>query len=93
MDELEREVARGLADALLLVLVDHVVVAGAPVAARLAEDDVGAGELLQLDRDVLEHVTEPGAAVLVRRRTKPPSAPVRARVRARGSGAPRAGRR
>ena len=64
VDERQREVARGLADALLLVLEDHVVVAGRAFAAGLAEDGVRSGELLQLDGDVLEHVAEPGAAVL-----------------------------
>ena len=55
-------------DALLLlrVLVDHVSRRRAIVAdaARLAERDVLAGDVLQLDRDVLEHVAEPGAVVL-----------------------------
>ena len=81
MDELEREVARGLADALLLVLVDDVVAAGRALAARLAEDDVRAGELLQLDRDVLEHVTEPGAVVLVEPAHEAALGPERAGVR------------
>ncbi len=35
------------------------------MTARLAEGDVLAGDVLQLDRDVLEHVAEPGALVLV----------------------------
>ena len=52
------------ADVLLLVLVDHVVVAGRAGAAGLAEGHRLAGHVLQLDRDVLEDVAEPGALVL-----------------------------
>jgi hypothetical protein len=34
------------------------------VAARLAVGDTGAGEALELNRDVLQHVAEPGPLVL-----------------------------
>ena len=64
LDEPERQLPRGLADALLLVLVDHVVQAGLAGPARLAEAHLGAAEVLHLDGDVLEDVAEPGAAVL-----------------------------
>ena len=53
-----------LAHALLLVLVDHVVHARVAGAARLAEGDLRAREVLELDGHVLEDVPEPGAAVL-----------------------------
>ena len=49
------------AHVLLLVLVDHVVVAGGPGAARLAERHRLAGHVLQLDGHVLEDVAHPGA--------------------------------
>jgi hypothetical protein len=64
VQQVEREVAGGLADALLLVLVDDEVLPGVAGAAGLAERDLGAGQDLDLDGDVLEHVAEPGAAVL-----------------------------
>jgi hypothetical protein len=47
------------------VLVHHGVEAGLVEAARLAEGDVFTGDVLQLERHVFEHVTEPGAFVLV----------------------------
>ena len=61
----EREIAGGFGDPLLLVLVDDVIAARRAFAARLAEHDLRAGDLLQLDGDVLEHVAEPRPAVLV----------------------------
>ena len=61
VEETHREVGGRFADALFFELEDDVVVAGRPFAARFAEGDVRAGEDLQLDRDVLEDVTEPRA--------------------------------
>src|SRR5262249_20090461 len=48
----------------LHILVDHGVDAGHRRAARLAEGHRLAGNVLQLDRHVLEHVPEPGALAL-----------------------------
>ena len=47
-------------DLLLAVLEDHVVAAVLAGAAGLAVADVGAGEVLELERDVLRHVAGPG---------------------------------
>ena len=60
----QRELAGGDAFLALRVLVDDRVDAGLARAAGLAEGDVFAGDVLQLDRHVLEHVAEPGAFVL-----------------------------
>ncbi len=49
------------ADLLLAVLVDDVVLAVLAGAAGLAVADVGAGEVLELERDVLGDVAHPGA--------------------------------
>ena len=46
-------------DGLLAELVDHVVLAGDAGAPRLAMADVGAGEVLELERDVLADVAGP----------------------------------
>jgi hypothetical protein len=59
----------------LLVLVDHGRRRAVGAAARLAEGDVLAGDVLQLDGHVLEHMAEPGALVLGMRRMKPPGSP------------------
>ena len=59
------ELAGGDAFLALGVLVDDGVEARPVEAARLAERDVLAGDVLQLEGDVLEHVPEPGALVLV----------------------------
>ena len=48
-------------DLLLAVLEDHVVAAVLAGAAGLAVADVGAGEVLELERDVLGDVPDPGA--------------------------------
>jgi hypothetical protein len=65
-DQPQREIAGGEADRLLDVAVDHVIVAARQIlAARLAERHRRAHQSLQLDRDVLQHMAEPGAAVLV----------------------------
>ena len=76
-----REIRGGLADPLLLELVDHVVLAGLTRTARLAEADLRAGELLHLDRHVLEHVPEPRPLVLREAPHEPPRLAVRAGVR------------
>ena len=62
--EPQSELARGDPLVALGVLVDDHVQAGSAGAARLAEGDALARHVLQLDRDVLEHVAEPGALVL-----------------------------
>ena len=49
------------ADGLLAVLVDAVVLAARAGGAGLAVADVGAGEVLELERDVLGDVAGPGA--------------------------------
>jgi len=61
VDERDRELAGLDADALLAELVDHVVVGVLAGAAGLAVADVGAGEVLELERDVLGDVAGPGA--------------------------------
>ena len=48
-------------DLLLAVLVDAVVLAGRAGGARLAVADVGAGQVLELERDVLGDVADPRA--------------------------------
>ena len=63
-EQAQPEFARGDAFVALLVLVDDRVDARRSGAARLAESDLLAGDVLQLDRHVLEHMTEPGALVL-----------------------------
>ena len=60
----QRQFAGGDAFVALRVFVDDRVDARRAGAARLAERDVLAGDVLQFDRDVLEHVAEPGAFVL-----------------------------
>ena len=62
VDQPDRELARRDPDGLVGVGVDHVVDPGpAGGAAGLATRHVGAGELLQLQSDVLRYVPEPGA--------------------------------
>ena len=65
VEQLQAELARLQADLRLLVLVDDEVLAGLAGAPGLAEGDRRAGHVLQLDRDMLEHVAEPGALALV----------------------------
>jgi hypothetical protein len=48
----------------LFVLVDHVVHALGTGAARLAEGHLDPGDVLQLDRHMLEHVPQPGPLIL-----------------------------
>src|SRR3546814_15102385 len=62
----QRQFAGADADFLLLVLVDDRIHARTVLgdAAGLADVDVFAGHVLQLDRHVLEHVTQPGALAL-----------------------------
>ena len=64
-EEAQRELARGDAFLALGVFIDDGIEAGLVEAARLAEGDVLARDVLQFERDVLEHVAEPGALVLV----------------------------
>ena len=65
-------------DLLLAVLVDAVVEAGRPRGAGLAVADVGAGQVLELERDVLGDVTHPRPVAQPRHEAAPP--PERARV-------------
>ena len=60
----QAELAGGDAFVALRVFVDDGVDAGLAGAARLAERDFLARDVLQLDGDVLEHVAEPRALVL-----------------------------
>jgi hypothetical protein len=60
----EPEAARLEPDVLLLVLIDDVILPGLAVRAGLAEGHRLAGDVLQLDRHVLEDVAHPGALVL-----------------------------
>ena len=61
VEQPDRELARGQPDLLLTVAVDHVVGARGSGAPRLAAGRRAAGFPLQLERDVLGHVTHPGA--------------------------------
>ena len=63
--EAHRELAGGDAFLALGVFIDDRVEPRLVEAARLAERDVLAGDVLQFERDVLEHMSEPGALVLV----------------------------
>ncbi len=64
-DDAQREVPRRQAHRLLDVAVDDVILPlRQPLAARLAEADRRAGEHLELDGDVLQHVPQPGSLVL-----------------------------
>ena len=53
------EPSRLLRDFRLLVLIDDVVMTGRPCPAGLAEGDLRPCDILQLDRDVLQHMPEP----------------------------------
>src|SRR5258706_2261509 len=59
--EADRELAGVDSDARLAELVDHVVAAVLAGAARLAVTNVGAGEVLELEGDVLGDVAGPGS--------------------------------
>ena len=61
VDERDGDLAGLDPDRLLAVLVDHVVAAVLAGAAGLAVADVGAGEVLELEGDVLGDVAGPGA--------------------------------
>ncbi len=61
----ERQFARGNAFLALGIFIDDGIEPRAIHAPGLAEGDVLAGDVLQLERHVLEHVAEPGALVLV----------------------------
>src|SRR5579871_464309 len=77
-EQLQAELAGRNALIALRVFVDDRVTAGLAGAARLAEGHFLAGHVLQLDRDVLEHVPEPGALIL----THAPEESARLAVRA-----------
>ncbi len=76
----QTELAGGDALVALRVLVDHRVDPGTPGAARLAEGHFLAGDVLQLDGDVLEHVAEPGTIALAHAPQQPPRLAVGAAV-------------
>ncbi len=84
VQKLDGQIGRGFAYALFFELEHHVVDADGSGASGLAENDVGAGEVLELDGDVLEHVAEPGAAVLREPTYETARALVGARVGAQG---------
>ena len=65
MEQLQAELSGLQADFRLLVLVDHEVFTGIAGTTGLAEGDRRAGHVLQFDRDMLEHVAEPGPLALV----------------------------
>ena len=66
VDECHRHPARLEPDGLLAVLVDAVVLTRLAGAAGLAMSDVGAGQILELERDVLGDVTRPRAVAQAR---------------------------
>ncbi len=77
----QRELAGLDAFLALGVFVDHRIHAGTIIdAAGLAEGHVLAGHVLQLDRDVLHDVTEPGALVFLHAPDQPARRAVRAAV-------------
>ena len=78
VQQVERDVGRLDAHVLLLVLEHHVVHARARRFPRLAERHLHARDVLELDRDVLQHMPEPGAFIL----RHPPDKPARHAVRA-----------
>ncbi len=59
IDQGDRHAARLQPDGLLAVLVDAVVLADRPRRPRLAVADVGPGQVLELERDVLGDVAHP----------------------------------
>ena len=61
VEQADGQLAGGEADVFLLVTVDDVVDAPFAGAARLAAGHLGAGQVLQLQGDVLEDVAHPGA--------------------------------
>src|SRR4051794_32071403 len=61
VDEGHGDLAGLDADLLLAELVDHVVLAGLAGSPCLADADRRAGDVLQLERDVLRDVTQPRA--------------------------------
>ena len=60
-------------DRLLAVLVDHVVAAVSARRARLAVADVGPGQVLELERDVLGDVADPRALAQAGDEAAPPA--------------------
>ena len=73
MQHCQRQVGGLVPHLSLLVFEDDVIDAGAVVdGARLPEGDVLAGDVLQLDGDVLEHVTEPRPLILGHAPDEPP---------------------
>ena len=66
VDERDRHPAGLEPDGLLAVLVDDVVLAVLAGRPGLAVADVGAGEVLELERDVLGDVAHPGAVAQAR---------------------------
>jgi hypothetical protein len=76
VEQHEAEPPRLEPDLLLLILVDHVVVARGAVGAGLAEGHRLAGHVLELDGDVFQDVAHPGARVL----REPPDEPARLAV-------------
>ena len=71
VEQAHGQLAGGEADVFLLVLEDDVVDAALAGAARLAAGDLGAGQVLQLQRDVLEDVPHPGALAHAAAGTRP----------------------
>ena len=93
-EQAQRRARRPRARPPLLVAVDDVVHARAAPALRVLPKLTGvAGEALQLDRHVLEHVAEPGALVLASCGARSRPARRRSSRARRGSAAPRAARR
>src|SRR6187402_1021349 len=63
MQQVERNIGRFETHVLLLVLEHHVVHTNAIRAARLAKRDLDARFVLQLNRNVLQHMSKPRAFV------------------------------
>ena len=61
MSKRTREIARRDPDIFLLVLEDDVVDAAFTGSAGFAARDLRAGEILQFEGDMLEHMTHPGS--------------------------------
>ena len=76
----QREFAGSDALVALRIFVDDRVDARRAGAARLAEGDVLTRDVLQFDRDVFEHVAEPGAFVLAHAAEKAARLAIRAAV-------------
>ena len=81
LEQLQRQAAGLQAHLGLLVAVDHVVAPRLARGPRLAEGDLGAGNALDLDGAVLQHMSEPGAVILAQPPHEPAGLAIRTAVR------------